>query len=79
MTSDERTVDLVHRTTSGARPVLWNPAEKLGISDGRSSKDDTTIIACYDHSVVLSAAHAVPVELLSMQEDSVGGSGRGAA
>jgi hypothetical protein len=37
--SDERTVGLVHRTTTGARPVLWNPAEKLGISYGRSSKD----------------------------------------
>src|SRR5215831_14258825 len=35
---------MVHRTTTGARLVLWNPAdgnpaEKLGISHGRSSKD----------------------------------------
>src|SRR5262245_27064316 len=35
---------MVHRTTTGARLVLWNPAdgnpaEKLGISRGRSSKD----------------------------------------
>src|SRR5215472_17269869 len=29
-----------------ARLVLWNPAEKLGISHGRSSKDGTTFIAC---------------------------------
>ena len=32
--------------TTGARFVLWNPAEKLGISHGRSSKDGTTFIAC---------------------------------
>src|SRR6516165_8410683 len=41
----QRTVGLVHRTTTGARLVVWNPAEKLGISHGRSSKDGTTFIA----------------------------------
>src|SRR5215470_10708318 len=27
--SDERTVGLVHRTTTGARLVLWNPADGI--------------------------------------------------
>ena len=31
----------------GQALVVWNPAEKLGISHGRSSKDGTTFIACY--------------------------------
>jgi hypothetical protein len=32
LTSNEKTVGPVHRTTTGARLVLWNPAEELGIS-----------------------------------------------
>src|SRR5262245_4683104 len=60
LTSDERTVGLVHRTTTGARLVLWDPAERLGISHGRSSKDVTTFIACRPRSVVLPAHSRSP-------------------
>jgi hypothetical protein len=42
-----KTYMAANATTATTRPVLWNPAEKLGISYGRSSKDGTTIIACY--------------------------------
>ena len=42
-----KTYMAANATTATTRPVLWNPAEKLGISHGRSSKDGTTIIACY--------------------------------
>ena len=45
LTSGERTVGLLHRTTAGARLILRNPAEKLRISRGRSSKDGYHILS----------------------------------
>ena len=62
LTSDKRTVGLVHRTTTAAKLVLWNPAERLGISHGWSSKDDTTFIACRPRFCGPSPRMQFPVE-----------------
>src|SRR5262249_48558744 len=63
--SDERTVGLVHRTTTGARLVLWNPADGILPKDvaypthGRVMTV-TTFIACCPRFSILPAPHAVP-------------------
>jgi hypothetical protein len=58
LTSDERTVGLVHRATTGARLVLWNPAENLDISQGKGGCHIYRVPPTMD-SAVLPAPHAV--------------------
>src|SRR6516165_9955682 len=47
LTSDERTLDLVHRTTTGARMSYGIMPKNLACPTDDRFKDGTTIIACY--------------------------------